>query len=84
MLHLGFDITEGIHPIIPVMLYDAVLAQKMSEKLLERGVYVIGFFFPVVPHGTARIRVQISAAHKKNDLDFAMKRFAEVKKELEI
>ena len=84
MSHLGFDITEGIHPIIPVMLYDAVLAQKMSEKLLEKGVYVIGFFFPVVPHGAARIRVQISAAHKKNDLDFAMKRFAEVKKELEI
>ncbi|MCK9265389.1 glycine C-acetyltransferase [bacterium] len=80
----GFDIKEGVHPIVPVMLGEAVVAQKMSEKLLERGIYVIGFFYPVVPHNTARIRVQISAAHKKEDLDFAIKMFSEVKRELNI
>jgi glycine C-acetyltransferase len=80
----GFNIKEGIHPIVPIMLGDAVLAQTMAAKMLEKGVYVIGFFFPVVPKGTARIRVQISAAHSKEDLDFAVEKFAEVKKEMNI
>jgi len=71
----GFDVATGEHPIVPVMLGDAVLAQKMSEKLLEQGVYAIGFFFPVVPHGKARIRTQISAAHTKKDLDQAVAAF---------
>ncbi len=78
----GFEIKEGIHPIVPIMLGDAVLSQNMAAKLLEKGVYVIGFFFPVVPKGTARIRVQISAAHTKEDLDFAIGKFKEVKEEL--
>ncbi len=78
----GFEIDEGDHPIVPVMLGDAVLAQKMSEKLLECGVYAIGFFFPVVPKGKARIRVQISAAHTKQDLDTAIAAFAEVYAEM--
>lgn len=80
----GFNIKEGIHPIVPIMLGDAVLAQTMAAKMLEKGVYVIGFFFPVVPKGTARIRVQISAAHSKEDLDFAVEKFAEVKMEMNI
>lgn len=80
----GFNIKEGIHPIVPIMLGDAVLAQTMAAKMLEKGVYVIGFFYPVVPKGTARIRVQISAAHSKEDLDFAVEKFAEVKKEMGI
>lgn len=80
----GFNIKEGVHPIVPIMLGDAVLAQTMATKMLEKGVYVIGFFFPVVPKGTARIRVQISAAHSKEDLDFAVAKFAEVKKEMGI
>ena len=78
----GFAVEEGDHPIIPVMLGDAVLAQKMSQKLLESGVYAIGFFFPVVPKGKARIRTQISAAHTKQDLDTAIAAFAEVYAEL--
>jgi glycine C-acetyltransferase len=80
----GFNIKEGVHPIVPIMLGDAVLAQTMAAKLLEKGIYVIGFFFPVVPKGTARIRVQISAAHSKEDLDFAVAKFSEVKKEMNI
>ncbi|MCZ7608939.1 MAG: glycine C-acetyltransferase [Ignavibacterium sp.] len=80
----GFNIKDGIHPIVPIMLGDAVLAQTMAAKMLEKGVYVIGFFFPVVPKGTARIRVQISAAHSKEDLDFAVEKFSEVKKEMGI
>lgn len=80
----GFNIKEGIHPIVPIMLGDAVLAQTMAAKMLEKGVYVIGFFYPVVPKGTARIRVQISAAHSKEDLDFSVEKFAEVKKEMGI
>ncbi len=80
----GFNIKEGVHPIVPIMLGDAVLAQTMAAKMLEKGVYVVGFFFPVVPKGTARIRVQISAAHTKEDLDFAVQKFAEVKKEMNI
>ena len=80
----GFEIKEGIHPIVPIMLGDAVLSQKMAARLLEKGIYVIGFFYPVVPKGTARIRVQISAAHSKEDLDFAVEKFTEVKKEMAI
>jgi len=80
----GFNIEDGVHPIVPIMLGDAVLAQTMAAKMLEKGVYVVGFFFPVVPKGTARIRVQISAAHSKEDLDFAVAKFSEVKKEMGI
>ncbi len=80
----GFNIKEGVHPIVPIMLGDAVLAQTMASKMLEKGVYVVGFFFPVVLKGTARIRVQISAAHSKQDLDFAVEKFVEVKKEMNI
>jgi len=80
----GFNIEDGVHPIVPIMLGDAVLAQTMAAKMLEKGVYVVGFFFPVVPKGTARIRVQISAAHSKEDLDFAVEKFIEVKKEMGI
>jgi glycine C-acetyltransferase len=81
---LGFDIIDGVHPIVPIMLGDAVLSQKMSELLLEKGVYVIGFYFPVVPKGKARIRIQISAAHSFEDLDFVLNAFKEVKEELNI
>jgi len=81
MEKLGFDILPGTHPIVPVMLGDAVLAQKMATRLLEKGIYVIGFSFPVVPKGKARIRVQVSAAHSMDDLKFAVKKFAEVKEE---
>ena len=79
---LGLNVKHGVHPIVPIMLYDAVVAQKMATGMLKKGVYVIGFSFPVVPKGEARIRTQISAAHSKEDLDFAVKMFAEVKKEL--
>ena len=79
---LGLDVKPGVHPIVPVMLYDAVVAQKMAAKMLELGVYVIGFSFPVVPKEQARIRTQISAAHTKEDLDFAIKAFDQAKKEI--
>jgi len=82
MQQAGFDVEQGDHPIVPVMLGDANIAQQMSKKLLERGIYAIGFFFPVVPKGKARIRTQISAAHTKDDLDKAIKAFAETKGEL--
>jgi glycine C-acetyltransferase len=78
----GFDIKSGTHPIIPIMLYDAVVSQKMAEKLLEKGIYVIGFYYPVVAKGQARIRVQISAAHTRAHLDQAIQAFIEVGKEL--
>ena len=78
----GFDIKPGTHPIVPIMLYDAVVSQKMAEKLLEKGIYVIGFYYPVVPKGQARIRVQISAAHTRAHLDHAIEAFIEVGKEL--
>jgi len=84
IVRLGLDVLPGEHPIVPIMLGDAVLAQKMAEKLLEKGVYVIGFCYPVVPKGAARIRIQISAAHSRQDLDFAVEKIGEVKKELEI
>ena len=80
----GFEVDDGDHPIVPVMLGEAVLAQKMSQKLLERGVYAIGFFFPVVAKGKARIRTQISAAHTKEDLDTAIAAFAETYAELTV
>ena len=79
---LGFKLQPGEHPIVPVMLYDAPLAQQFAAKLLEEGVYVIGFFFPVVPKGQARIRTQMSAAHTKEDIDFAVEAFAKVGREL--
>ncbi len=82
MADAGFDIPEGEHPIVPVMLGDARLAQEMSRKLLERGIYAIGFFYPVVPKGKARIRTQISAAHTREDLDKAIAAFADTYREL--
>jgi len=78
----GFDIKPGVHPIVPVMLYDAALAQSFASKLLEEGIYVIGFFFPVVAKGQARIRVQLSAAHEMHHLDKAIAAFTKVGKEL--
>ncbi|MEP1033863.1 glycine C-acetyltransferase [Ekhidna sp.] len=82
MTAAGFDIKPGEHPIVPIMLYDAKLSQEMAAKLLEKGIYVIGFYFPVVPKGEARIRVQISAVHEQEHLDKAIKAFTEVGKEL--
>lgn len=82
MTKAGFDIKPGEHPIVPIMLYEAPLAQKFAEKLLDKGIYVIGFFFPVVPKGLARIRVQLSAAHEKHHLDKAIAAFTEVGREL--
>lgn len=82
MVALGFDIKPGTHPIVPIMLYDAVLAQKLSQALLDEDIYVIGFFFPVVPKGQARIRVQISAAHTREHLDKAIQAFAKIGREL--
>ncbi|MDF2158458.1 glycine C-acetyltransferase [Algoriphagus sp. CAU 1675] len=82
MTEAGFDIKPGEHAIVPIMLYDAVLSQKMAEKLLEKGIYVIGFYYPVVPKGQARIRVQISAGHERHHLDEAIAAFVEVGKEL--
>ena len=78
----GFTLKPGDHPIVPIMLGDAVLAQKMAARLLERGVYVIGFFYPVVPRGEARIRTQVSAAHSRDDLDFAVEQFQAVQAEV--
>ncbi|MFN7293243.1 MAG: glycine C-acetyltransferase [Lysobacteraceae bacterium] len=82
MAKLGFDIKPGVHPICPVMLYDAPLAQKFAARLLEEGIYAIGFFFPVVPKGQARIRTQMSAAHTREHLDRAVAAFAKVGREL--
>ena len=79
---LGFDVLPGEHPIVPVMLYDAKTAQEFAARMLEKGVYVVGFCYPVVPMGKARIRTQVSAAHTKTDLDFAVSCFAEVKREM--
>ena len=82
MTKAGFELLPGEHPIIPVMLHDAKLAQEFSRRLLEEGVYVIGFFFPVVPRGAARIRTQMSAAHSTEDLDLAVEKFTKVGREL--
>jgi glycine C-acetyltransferase len=84
MREAGFEIKAGSHPIVPIMLGDPLLAQRAAAMLLEKGVYVIGFSYPVVPKGTDRIRVQVSAAHSLQDLDFAVKMFAGVKKEFGI
>jgi glycine C-acetyltransferase len=82
MTEAGFDIKNGEHPIVPIMLYDSVLAAKFADALLQEGIYVIGFFFPVVPKGQARIRVQISAAHEQEHLDKAINAFTRIGKEL--
>ena len=84
MTKAGFDIIEGTHPIVPVMLYDASVAQKMAKYLLSEGIYVIGFFYPVVPKGEARIRVQISAAHEREHLSRAIEGFKKIGKKLQI
>lgn len=84
MTTAGFDIVPGDHPIVPVMLYEATLAQEFAAKLLEEGIYVIGFFYPVVPQGKARIRVQLSAAHERSHLEKAVKAFVKVGKELKV
>ena len=82
MTKAGFDIVPGDHPIVPIMLYDAVLSQQMASKLLNEGIYVIGFYYPVVPKGKARIRVQMSAAHDRHHLEKAVAAFTKVGKEL--
>ena len=82
MIKLGFEIKTGNHPIVPVMLYDDHLAQKMSSALLEMGIYVIGFFYPVVPKGQARIRVQLSASHSTEQVKHALHAFKKVGKKL--
>ncbi|MCB0654361.1 MAG: glycine C-acetyltransferase [Saprospiraceae bacterium] len=82
MTKAGFDIIPGVHPIVPVMLYDAPLSQKFANRLLEEGIYVIGFFYPVVPKGQARIRVQISAGHERKHIEKAVAAFTKVGKEL--
>ena len=82
MTEAGFDILPGEHPIVPIMLYEAKLAQEFAAKLLQEGIYVIGFFYPVVPQGKARIRVQISAGHEQEHLEKAVTAFTKVGKEL--
>ena len=82
MTEAGFDIKPGDHPIVPIMLYDAVLAAEFAAQLLNEGIYVIGFFYPVVPKGHARIRVQLSAAHEQQHLDKAIAAFARIGREL--
>ena len=82
MEKLGFDLLPGEHPIVPVMLYDPKVAHEFARRMLEKGVYVVAFCYPVVPKGKDRIRTQISAGHTKEDLDFAVKCFGEVKKEM--
>ena len=84
MKRAGFDIIEGIHPIVPIMLYDASTAKKMAKEMLKEGIYVVGFTFPVVPKNQARIRIQISAAMEKEHLDSAIKAFKKVGNKLNI
>jgi glycine C-acetyltransferase len=84
MKEAGFDIIDGDSAIVPVMLYDAKLSQQMADMLLEEGIYVIGFFFPVVPKGKARIRVQLSAAHTRAHLDKAVNAFIKIGKKLDV
>ena len=79
---LGFDVLPGVHPIVPIMLYDAKIAAEFAKRMLEKGVFVIGFTYPVVPKGRARIRTQVSASHSKEDLDFAVNCFKQVKEEM--
>ena len=83
MQDAGFEIVDGESAIVPVMLYDAKLAQEMADMLLAEGIYVIGFFYPVVPKGKARIRVQLSAAHTKEHLDRAIEAFIKVKNDID-
>ena len=78
----GLTIKPGVHPIVPIMIGDAAKSQRFAARMLEKGVYVIGFFYPVVPHGTARVRTQVSAAHSRQDLEFAVNAFAEANEEL--
>jgi glycine C-acetyltransferase len=82
MTEAGFDILPGEHPIVPVMLGDATLAARTAEVMLEKGVYVVSFSYPVVPQGKARIRTQVSAAHSKADLERAVKAFVETREEV--
>ena len=82
MKQAGFNIPDGEHPIVPIMLGEATIAQEMADKLLEKGVYVRGFFYPVVPQGKARIRTQLSAAHTREELAFAIEAFMATKKEM--
>ncbi|MEN0006584.1 MAG: aminotransferase class I/II-fold pyridoxal phosphate-dependent enzyme, partial [Bacteroidota bacterium] len=82
MTNAGFDIIPGEHPIVPIMLYDAKLSQEFANKLLDEGIYVIGFFYPVVPKEKARIRVQLSAGHEQEHLERAIEAFTKVGKEL--
>jgi glycine C-acetyltransferase len=82
MTSAGFQIVSGEHPIVPIMLGEAALAVRFAEAMLAKGVYVIGFSYPVVPEGKARIRTQLTAAHTREELEFAVARFAEVKREL--
>src|SRR4029079_8540139 len=82
MTEAGFEIKPGEHPIVPIMLYDAVIAQDFAAKLLDEEIYVIGFFYPVVPKGQARIRVQLSAAHETHHIDKAIEAFTRIGKEL--
>jgi glycine C-acetyltransferase len=84
MTEAGFDIKPGVHPIVPIMLYDAKLSQVFADKLLEEGIYVIGFYYPVVPKGEARIRVQVSAGHEREHLDKAINAFIKIGRELEV
>ena len=84
MTEAGFDIKPGDHPIVPIMLYDAVVAQQFASRLLEEGIYVIGFFYPVVAKGLARIRVQLSAAHEQHHLDKAIAAFTKVGSALKV
>ena len=84
MTKAGFDIVKGDSAIVPIMLYDAKLAQQMARLLITEGIYVVGFFFPVVPKGKARIRVQVSAAHSLNNIDKAVKAFIKIGKKLNI
>jgi glycine C-acetyltransferase len=84
MTEAGFDIKAGVHPIVPVMLYDAKLAQEFAAKMLDEGIYVIGFYYPVVPQGKSRIRVQLSAAHEQHHLDKAIAAFIKIGKELKV
>ena len=81
---IGFDTKPGTHPIVPIMLYDANLAQKMSRELMAHGIYVIGFFYPVVPKGEARIRVQLSSSHTEKQIKYALDAFESVGKKLNV
>ena len=82
IVKVGYDVLPGEHPIVPIMLYDAAQATRTADAMLARGIYVVGFSYPVVPQGAARIRTQISAAHTLDDLTLAVDKFAEVRREL--